>query len=52
MSNNLYTDNNNHMHQNQSIGFDKYKSSTTFNEKVYFIENLDCANCGAKLKQN
>lgn len=50
MSNNLYTDNNNHMHQNQSIGFDKYKSSTTFNEKVYFIENLDCANCGAKIE--
>lgn len=50
MSNNLYTDNNNHMYQNQSIGFDKYKSSTTFNEKVYFIENLDCANCGAKIE--
>lgn len=50
MSNNLYTDNNNHMHQNQSIGFDKYKSSTTFNEKVYFIENLDYANCGAKIE--
>lgn len=50
MSNNLYTNNNNHMHQNQFIGFDKYKSSTTFNEKLYFIENLDCANCGAKIE--
>lgn len=50
MSNNLYTNNNNHIHQNQFIGFDKYKSSTTFNEKLYFIENLDCANCGAKIE--
>ena len=25
MSNNLYTDNNNHMHQNQSIGLDNTK---------------------------
>lgn len=45
---NLLSDNNNHIQQYQDINFNN--SKTKFIEKIYFIENLDCANCGAKIE--
>ena len=48
MTVNLLSDNNNHIQQYQDINFNN--SKTKFIEKIYFIENLDCANCGAKIE--
>lgn len=48
MSVNLLSDNNNHIQQYQDTHLNN--PETKFIEKVYFIENLDCANCGAKIE--
>lgn len=48
MSVNLLSDNNNHIQQYQNTNLNN--PETEFIEKIYFIENLDCANCGAKIE--